>query len=109
MSVSVYINNLLDETNLKYCFPISSEKFFNSHWLPACELLKLRWIPCFGSGIVIYKEDLLEIKAEIDKLKVWARENLSDADLEYMIERLNLLDDKLPLAFTEENTSVYIG
>ena len=74
MSVGVYINNLLDETNLKYYFPISSEKFFNSHWLPACELLKLRWIPCFSSGIDIYKEDLPEIKAEIDRLKVWARE-----------------------------------
>ena len=37
------------------------------------------------------------------------RENLSDTDLKYMIERLNLLDDKLPLAFTEEDSSVYIG
>lgn len=74
--------------------------------------MKLRWIPCFGSGIDIYKEDLLEIKAEIDRLQVWARENLSDTDLEYMIERLNLLnllDDKLPLAFTREDSSIYIG
>ena len=109
MSVGVYINNLLDETNLKYYFPISSEKFFNSHWLPACELLKLRWIPCFSSGIDIYKEDLPEIKAEIDRLKVWARKNLSDTNLKYMIERLNLLDDKLPSAFTKKDSSIYIG
>ena len=109
MSVGVYINNPLDETDLKFYFPVSSEEFFNSHWLPACELLNLRWIPCFGPGINIYKEDLPEIKTEIDKLKVWAGENLSDTDLKYMIERLNLLDDKLPSAFTKEDSSVYIG
>ena len=109
MSVGVYINNPLNEENLKFYVPVSSEKFFKSCWLPACELLNLRWIPCFGSGINIYKEDLPEIKAEIDRLKVWARKNLSDTNLKYMIERLNLLDDKLPLAFTREDSSVYIG
>ena len=43
-----------------------------------------------------------------DRLKVWARKNLSDTNLKYMIERLNLLDDELPLAFTKDS-SVYIG
>ena len=77
--------------------------------MPACELLNLRWIPCFASGINIFQEDLPEIMTEIGQLKSWALKNLSGKELEYMVERLDFFPNKLPQAFTQENSSVFIG
>ena len=110
MSVGVYINkNPKDATDIEFYFPVSSEDFFYSHWMPACKLLNLRWIPCFGSGINIDREDLPEIIMEIGQLKSWALKNLSGKELEYMVERLDFFPNKLPQAFTKENSSVFIG
>ena len=109
MSVGAYINNPKDATDMEFYFPISSEEFFYSHWIPPSELLGLRWIPCFGPGINVYKENLPEIMAEIAQLKAWALKNFSGKELEYMIERLDFFPNKLPLVFTQDDSSVFIG
>ena len=109
MSVGAFISNPINDEERKFGFPISSEKFFNSHWLPACEVLNLRWIPCFSPGIDIYEEDIPEVIAEVNQLKAWAKINLSGTDLEYMTKRIDLLITQLPLAFTRDGISVFIG
>lgn len=109
MSVAAFINNAINEEEETFYLPVSSERFFNSYWLPACEELNLRWIPCFSPGIDIYKEDLPEVIAEINQVKSWALDNLSGTDLEYMTKRIDLLVTQLPSIFTREGISVFIG
>ena len=109
MSVAAFINNAINDEEEKFYLPVSSESFFYSHWLPACELLNLRLVPCFAFGIDIYKENLLEVIAELNQLKAWTLKNLSGSDLEYMTKRIDLLITKLPLVFTRDGISVFIG
>ena len=110
MSVGAYIyKDPKNSTDMEFYFPISGEDFFNSHWMPACEFLNLRWVPCFSPGIDIYQENLPEIMAEIAQLKDWALKNLSGRELKYMVERIDLFITQLPLAFTTDDSSVFIG
>lgn len=109
MSVGAYVNNPQNDQEKKFFIPVSSERFFNSYWLPACEVLDLRWIKCFSPGISIFKEDILEVIRELNRLKDWAIKNLADKDLVYMTKRIDLLVTQLPLVFTRDDLSVFIG
>ena len=110
MSIGAFIDRPINDKERNFYLPISSERFFESYWLPACKLLNLRWIICFSNGITIDRDSLPEVMTEINRLKIWAIENLEEQELDYMMKRIDLLITQLPLVFTRrDGASVYIG
>ena len=111
MSVFGFILNPENEFEKSIGIPVATEKFFNEYWLPAAEELGLKWIPTFSVGMDVTKEDLAEVIHELYQLKRWAKANLHlrRADQDYMITRIELLEEKLPQAFRRENAVMFIG
>ncbi|UKS29624.1 hypothetical protein LOZ80_12085 [Paenibacillus sp. HWE-109] len=107
MSVSVFRMNQEDNSfELGFEIPISSEEFFTKFWQSAIEELKIHGIQ---NGVELKKEQLESTLLELIKLRTWAYANLKNNDLEYMVTRIDLLIEKLPLAFKAENTILWIG
>lgn len=111
MSVYAFVLNPETEEEEKLRTPVSTEIFFNKYWLSGAEELGLKWIPTFSAGMDVIKEYVPEIINELRQLKKWAKEQpqLSQDEKEYMITRIELLEERLPLAFQREDAVMFIG
>lgn len=107
MSVSVFRMNQEDDSfELGFEIPISREEFFTEYWQTAINELGIIGIQ---NGIELRKEQLESTLMELEKLRKWAQSNLQNNDLKYMVSRVDLLINELPLAFKTDDTVLWIG
>lgn len=55
------------------------------------------------------KEDLPFVMKELSQIKEWAKTNLPSEKQEKIIERIELLEAELPIAFRRDGAVVFIG
>lgn len=55
------------------------------------------------------KEDLPFVMKELSQIKEWAKTNLPSEKQDKIIERIELLEAELPIAFRREGAVVFIG
>lgn len=68
---------ILDSDSGEYSVvPVATVAAFQGVWLPACERLGLELVPLFGGGALttVPPELVLQIVAEIERLRSWAAE-----------------------------------
>lgn len=107
MSVSVFRMNQEDNSfELGFEIPISREDFFTKVWQTAINELGIIGIQ---NGIELRQEQLESTLLELEKIRQWARSNLRNNDLEYMVSRIDLLIQELPSAFKTDDTVLWIG
>lgn len=109
MSVSAFILEPQNEFEKSFNIPVATEVFFNECWMPAVEELGLKWVEIFLTGIDVTKEDLPSVLSELSQIKEWAKNHLKQDNMEHMIKRIEILEDKLPQAYQRENAVVFIG
>lgn len=98
---------IFDDDN-KISVPVASERYFNSVWEKAINELNLHYI---GNGKYINLHDLTEILEEFLKVRVWAKENLSGCDKDYVVDRINYILEYLPKCWNENDDikQLYMG
>ncbi|HEY1196249.1 hypothetical protein [Flavobacterium sp.] len=107
MSVAAFT---LNPDNIEtFYVPIASEIFFNTYWIPALRETQTVLLSDIIYGIDLCKNDLNLIIKDLGVVKDWAIKNLEKDPLEHMLARINLLELKLPLAFTDVDSIVFIG
>ena len=104
MSVSVNREEGPDG-DIDYVIPVSTEDFYWANWYPASKELGVK---IFYDGSRFTKEQVPEVLRELELLKGWAKANLTGYDLEYMVGRTESLQQKIPDAFTNDDTILYI-
>jgi hypothetical protein len=109
MSVCAFISNPINNSEEGLNIPFASELFLKKTWLYGSQELDLEWIPLFLNGIDITKKDLPLIIEEIEKLKIWAKQKLSQEDCENIEKRINFIKEELPKFFLREDALVFIG
>lgn len=105
MSVSLIREKRPYET-LALEIPIAFQRIYKQYWEPAIEELRLRWIvapSCFG------KDRLDDVLQELVQMKEWTLKNVSGADQEYILMRIDGLEKGIPSAFDKEDTVLHIG
>ncbi|KOY13071.1 hypothetical protein AMS66_29060 [Paenibacillus xylanivorans] len=83
--------------------------FFKDCWKPAVEVLDLKWIDLFSTGVYVEEEDVPMIIEELLLVKEWAVKNLKDEQINKIVERIDGLREKLPLPFQRQDVIVFIG
>ncbi|MCW3795308.1 hypothetical protein OM416_27250 [Paenibacillus sp. LS1] len=109
MSISAVILEPQNDFEKSFFVPIATESFFKDCWEPAVEVLDLRWIDLFSTGVDIEGEDVPMIIEELLLVKEWAVKNLEDEQRDRIVERIDGLREKLPLAFQRQDAIVFIG
>jgi hypothetical protein len=89
--------------------PVATESFFKDCWKPAVEVFDLKWIDLFSTGIDVEEEDVPMIIEELLLVKEWAVKNLKDEQRDKIVDRIEGLREKLPLAFQRQDAIVFIG
>lgn len=92
--------------------PVSTEAFFKRCWEPGIKDLKLDLISLFPDpGVDVDKNHLPKLLSELQLLKEWAEteRHLNKIDSEHLINRINILYEKMNEAFRDENVVIYIG
>jgi hypothetical protein len=89
--------------------PLITLNFFKKRWLPAIESLNLEWLRCFTSGLDLTKKELPYVLHELQKIKEWGKNNLSEGEYDYMDESITKLQNMLDEAFKHEDVVVFIG
>lgn len=89
--------------------PVATEAFFKACWEPAIAALNLQWTACFSTDIDIELEDLPTVFAELQQVKEWAEENLDSSQHSHLIERIEGLITRLPIALQRDGAIVFIG
>ncbi|MEK3716421.1 hypothetical protein [Paenibacillus sp. FSL R7-0333] len=110
MSISVMVLDAKDEFEEKFLIPVAAESFFNECWEPAIEQLGLKWTKVFSVGIDLVEEDFPFVLEELSKIKEWAKENLPDEKKIKIIERIELIETEVPIAFSHrDGIIIFIG
>ncbi|MEK3837136.1 MULTISPECIES: hypothetical protein [unclassified Paenibacillus] len=110
MSISVMVLDAKDEFEEKFLIPVAAESFFNECWEPAIEQLGLKWTKVFSVGIDLVEEDFPFVLEELSKIKEWAKENLPDEKKMKIIERIELIETEVPIAFSHrDGIIIFIG
>lgn len=109
MSISALILNPQNDYEKDFFIPIATESFFKQCWLPAIESLGLQWTDLFPTGVDVEEEDVSPIIEELLLIKEWAAKNLFGEEKEKIFERIEGLQDKLPLAYQRKDAVVFIG
>jgi hypothetical protein len=93
--------------------PISTESIFHTYWLPAANLLALRWVPAFAGGIDIEEQDIPEVLDELRRLRAYVasapRPDWPAEIAAYVLGRIDLLADRLDGTRGERDITRYIG
>lgn len=84
---------------------IASTKFYNEYWEPAIKELGIKYLQ---ENAYFSKEQLAIVMNELSLLKGWANKNLSGSNLEYMVGRIDNLENIIPNSFEDEDTILYI-
>ncbi|MFD1886478.1 hypothetical protein [Paenibacillus wenxiniae] len=106
MSVSVFRMNENDSFELGFEIPVAREEFFTKFWQPAIDELGITRI---RNGVELRKEHVQSTLYELEQLRNWAESNLQHKDLNYMISRIELLIQELPVAFKTDDTRLWMG
>ncbi|BFH60397.1 hypothetical protein [Paenibacillus azoreducens] len=110
MSISAMVLDAKDEFEEKFFIPIAAESFFQECWEPAIEELGLKWTKVFSVGIDLVEEDFPFVIEELSKIKEWAKVNLPEEKKTKIIERIELIESEVPIAFSHRNGIViFIG
>lgn len=112
--ISLTIAAMIMEPKDKESFyvPVSTEAFFKRCWEPGIKILKLDLISLFPDpGVEVDKNHLSKLLNELHLLKEWAEteRQLNEIDSGYLINRINILHEKMHEAFHDENVVIYIG
>jgi hypothetical protein len=108
MSVALMVSQAGDSNTIDYS-PVATQGTFRALWIPACDVLGLKLIPLFESGLLITGDMFDDLLGELGRLEAFARqrgEELGDANL---IERIQILITKLSIYKNYLNTDVWIG
>jgi hypothetical protein len=93
--------------------PIATEDLFETYWLPASKLLKLKWIPAFQSGFRVEREDIPSILDELEMLKQLMTGHplpeLAEGIVEHLATRIDRLIFELRNLQDELWVEIYIG
>ncbi|KHL91512.1 hypothetical protein QW71_34245 [Paenibacillus sp. IHB B 3415] len=110
MTVCAFILEAQNEFEERFYIPIATEKFFYKYWMPGIQALGLEMMGFITPGIDIHQKELPIIIEELHKLKSWFDQNVKDGDTrEYFFKRVNLLEEKLPIAYQREDAVVFMG
>ena len=111
MSVSLMISNPINEDEQYLHLPISTERFFEDHWMPIIIELDLKWARCFQGGIELEKEDIKEVLKELDKMQNWIIAYKHNDQGKHILERLKNINEALLdfLNNSRDDLKVYIG
>ncbi|BAO07120.1 hypothetical protein EMQU_1563 [Enterococcus mundtii QU 25] len=84
---------------------ISSQSFYERYWEKAIEELGIKYIQ---DGSEFDNTKLEVVMEELDLLKKWATANLQGEKQEYMIARIENLQEVIPSSFISEQDILYI-
>ena len=84
---------------------ISTESFYEKYWEKA---IHEQGIKIFQDGSKFSKSELREVLKELGLLREWANSNLKGSEKEYMVERIEHMQEIIPKAFINDNTILFI-
>lgn len=109
MGIDAYVYKAKDLKQGDLYTPILSNGFFKKCWMPAINSLNLEYIRFFLPGLDITKDNLAFVVDELQKIREWAKVNLSEGERSYMVESIMKLQNMLDTAFKHEDVVVFIG
>jgi hypothetical protein len=92
-----------------WLFPIATEECFLRHWEPAAARLSLRFVPLFGTGLTVAKEDVPMILDELRQLRTYFEQQHATASDLTLAERVDALFHELRELQTSSQEEIYIG
>lgn len=104
MSISVNREGNLDGT-IDLTISIATTDFFNTYWEKA---IKDTNVKIFKENSCFKKSQIEDVLKELEAIKNWALQNLTERELEYMQERIKNLIESIPEAFDKDDTVLYI-
>jgi hypothetical protein len=113
MSISLLIE--LKESSRKEArlVPIATEQIFSIYWQPACDILDLKWITLFQSGLPIdNEEERRMIVSELSQLKlhfVKDEQVLDRSAIDHIISRIDDLTREIMSISDLDLYELYIG
>ena len=108
MSIAITISNPINDTELKFYIPFSTQSRFEKVWLKGAESLNLELIP-FLDGLDINKEEWANLKCEIQKMMLWVDNNLDNEYQDEIHERISSVIDTLDVVFKRDDAIVNFG
>lgn len=88
---------------------LSSTTFFREYWAPACDTLGLGWVSLFSVGIMLKSEEYQCVLEELEIVRGYFEEVLSDEDLQYTLPRIDYLVRVLNDPTYKADYFVYVG
>jgi len=96
------------EEGIEFDVPVAPMSTFRELWLPACEVLGLKWVPQFETGIPVSVEDVPDVLEELRALKAWL-DQPGNATAPIIGERVEMLMDGLEKASKNPHAYITIG
>lgn len=85
---------------------IATQEIFRTYWRQGGQVLGLRWVPMFETGIPVQEDDISDVVFEVKKLAEWARR--SDVP-DSVVERMNVLIAELLKVQGSPDVDVFVG
>lgn len=108
MSIALSIQPRGTPTEEARLVPIATQDDFKSYWLPACDSLKLIWIPMFETGLPLRLEDIQDVLAELHKLKTWIEKHSPESSA-VISSRIDRLISELSSIEGRRDVEAYVG
>ena len=108
MSVGLYkYNGDINDRNSKAIISesISSQSFYEEYWEKAIYELNIKYVQ---DGAEFNRSHLNIVMDELNLLKKWALSNLINKELEYMVRRIERLQEVIPNALKNDDDILYI-
>ncbi len=86
--------------------PIATQEIFRQYWKQGGEILGLRWVPMFETGIPLHADDIPHVVVELEKLAAWGRRSDIPSSV---VARMDLLVEALLNAQQSTDLDVFVG
>lgn len=86
--------------------PIATQEIFNAYWKQGGQVLGLRWVPMFETGIPVQEDDIPDVVFELKRLAEWARRS---AVPDSVVARIDVLIAALVKVQGSPDVDVFVG
>ena len=86
--------------------PVATQEVFKTYWKQGAQVLGLRWVPLFETGIPVQEDDIADVVSELEKLANWARQSEVP---DFVVTRIDVLIESLVEVRGSSGVDVFVG